>query len=61
MGEIADMYLDGTMDFETGEFNFDGDDGPGWPMTAAEAAAFQRTARTKHRRRLSLERSRSST
>jgi len=41
MGEIADMMLDGTMDPETGEFNFDGEDGPGWPMTAAEAAAWR--------------------
>lgn len=42
MGEIADMMLDGTMDPETGEFNFDGEDGPGWPMTGAEAAAWRR-------------------
>lgn len=40
MGEIADMMLDGTMDHETGEWNFDGEDGPGFPMTAAEAADF---------------------
>jgi len=42
MGEIADMMLDGTMDPETGEWNFDGEDGPGWSMTGAEAAAFKR-------------------
>lgn len=42
MGAIADMMLDGTMDCETGEWNFDGEDGPGWPMTSAEAAAFSR-------------------
>lgn len=42
MGEIADMMLDGTMDPETGEFNFDGEDGPGFPMTAAEADEFKR-------------------
>jgi hypothetical protein len=42
MGEIAEMMLDGTMDPETGEFNFDGFDGPGWPMTGAEAAAYKR-------------------
>lgn len=42
MGEIAEMMLDGTMDPETGEFNFDGEDGPGWPMTGAEAAAYRR-------------------
>lgn len=45
MGEIADMMLDGTMDPETGEFNFDGMDGPGWPMTGAEAAAYKRDRR----------------
>jgi hypothetical protein len=42
MGEIADMMLDGTMDCETGEWNFDGEDGPGFPMTGAEAAQFKR-------------------
>lgn len=42
MGDIADMMLDGTMDPETGEFNFDGEDGPGFPMTGAEAAAYDR-------------------
>lgn len=42
MGEIADMMLDGTMDPETGEWNFDGEDGPGFPMTGAEAAEFKR-------------------
>jgi hypothetical protein len=42
MGEIAEMMLDGTMDPETGEWNFDGEDGPGWPMTGAEAAAYKR-------------------
>lgn len=42
MGEIADMMLDGTMDFETGEWNFDGEDGPGFPMTGAQARAFKR-------------------
>ena len=41
MGEIAEMMLDGTMDPETGEFNFDGEDGPGWPMTGAQAADFR--------------------
>lgn len=41
MGEIAEMMLDGTMDPETGEFNFNGEDGPGWPMTAAEAAEYR--------------------
>lgn len=40
MGEIADMMLDGTMDPETGEWNFGGEDGPGWPMTGAEAAEY---------------------
>lgn len=45
MGEIADMMLDGTMDPETGEFNFDGEDGPGYPMTGAEAAEFRRATR----------------
>ena len=44
MGEIAEMMLDGTMDPETGEFNFDGADGPGWPMTRAEAAAYTHAA-----------------
>lgn len=39
MGEIADMMLDGTMDPETGEFNFDGEDGPGFPMTRAQVRA----------------------
>jgi hypothetical protein len=42
MGEIADMMLDGTMDSETGEWNFEGEDGPGFPMTGAEAAAYRR-------------------
>lgn len=41
MGEIAEMMLDGTMDWETGEWNFDGEDGPGFPMTGAEASAFR--------------------
>lgn len=41
MGEIAEMMLDGTMDWETGEWNFDGADGPGFPMTGAEARQFQ--------------------
>ena len=45
MGEIADMMLDGTMDCETGEWNFDGEDGPGWPMTGAEAAEYRRSMR----------------
>jgi hypothetical protein len=40
MGEIADMMLDGTMDSETGEWNFDGEDGPGFPMTGTEAANY---------------------
>lgn len=47
MGEIADMMLDGTMDSETGEWNFDGEDGPGWPMTGAEAAAYRRGFRPR--------------
>lgn len=51
MGEIADMMLDGTMDFETGEFNFDGSDGPGFPMTGADAARWKRDARTSRRER----------
>lgn len=42
-GDIAEMMLDGTMDPETGEWNFDGEDGPGFPMTGAEAAEFRRT------------------
>ena len=42
MGEIAEMMLDGTMDPETGEFNFDGEDGPGFPLTGAEAAEYRR-------------------
>jgi hypothetical protein len=45
MGEIADMMLDGTMDPETGEFNFDGENGPGFPMTGAEAEQFKRATR----------------
>lgn len=45
MGEIAEMMLDGTMDPETGEFNFEGEDGPGWPMTGAEAAEYSRVMR----------------
>jgi hypothetical protein len=48
MGEIADMMLDGTMDFETGEFNFDGEDGPGFPMTGAQAAAWNRDYGRRH-------------
>lgn len=51
MGEIADMMLDGTMDPETGEFNFDGYDGPGWPMTAAEARAYDRAGLSRRPRR----------
>lgn len=43
MGEIAEMMIDGTMDPETGEFNFDGEDGPGFPMTGAEAEEFKRS------------------
>lgn len=42
MGDIAEMMLDGTMDPETGEFNFDGEDGPGFPMTGEEARAWKR-------------------
>lgn len=42
MGEIAEMMLDGTMDPETGEWNFDGEDGPGFPMTGRQAAEYQR-------------------
>ena len=45
LGEIADMMLDGTMDCETGEWNFDGADGPGFPMTGAEAAQYRRDMR----------------
>ena len=45
MGEIAEMMLDGTMDPETGEWNFDGEDGPGFPMTGAEAAEWKRASR----------------
>ena len=41
MGEIAEMMLDGTMDFETGEWNFDGADGPGFPMTTSQAKAYR--------------------
>lgn len=48
MGEIADMMLDGTMDPETGEFNFGGEDGPGFPMTGAEARAARNTHRGAH-------------
>lgn len=44
MGEIADMMLDGTMDCETGEWNFDSEDGPGWPMTGRDAAIWKRRA-----------------
>lgn len=51
MGEIAEMMLDGTMDPETGEFNFDGQDGPGWPMTGAEAAAYRRAGPDRRSRR----------
>ncbi len=51
MGEIADMMLDGTMDCETGEWNFDGEDGPGWPMTGAEAAAYRRAMGHRPKRR----------
>lgn len=49
MGEIAEMMLDGTMDFETGEWNFDGLDGPGFPMTGAQAAEFRRQDRSRRR------------
>lgn len=42
MGEIAEMMLNGTMDPETGEWNFDGEDGPGFPMTGEQAAEFSR-------------------
>lgn len=45
MGEIAEMMLDGTMDFETGEFNFDGADGPGFPLTRAQAEPFRSEGR----------------
>jgi hypothetical protein len=45
MGEYAEMCLDGTMDPETGEFNFDGEDGPGFPMTGAQAAEYRRSTR----------------
>lgn len=50
-GDVAEMMLDGTMDPETGEFNFDGFDGPGWPMTGAEAAAYARATRGSRPRR----------
>lgn len=54
MGEIAEMMLDGTMDCETGEWNFDGEDGPGFPMTGDEAASYRRATgwrpRTPHHR-----------
>lgn len=49
MGEISDLMLSGAMDPETGEWNFDGEDGPGFPMTGAEAAAFKRATRWKSR------------
>jgi hypothetical protein len=51
MGEIADMMLDGTMDPETGEWNFDGEDGPGFPMTGAEAAEWKRLFGSPSQRR----------
>lgn len=41
MGESADMMLDGTMDPETGEFNFDGYDGPGFLLTGEQAARYR--------------------
>ncbi len=50
MGEIAEMMLDGTMDPETGEFNFDGEDGPGFPMTGAQARAWTRADRLAGRK-----------
>lgn len=50
MGEYAEMMLDGTCDPETGEFNFDGEDGPGWPMTSAEAAEYSGLVGGRHRR-----------
>lgn len=50
MGEIAEMMLDGTMDPETGEWNFDGEDGPGFPMTGAQAAEWKRTTRRREGR-----------
>ena len=51
MGEIADMMLDGTMDYETGEWNFEGADGPGFPMTGKEAAEFRRLSSPKPNRK----------
>jgi hypothetical protein len=45
MGEIAEMMLDGTMDCETGEWNFDGQDGPGFPMTGDQAAEYRKSTR----------------
>jgi hypothetical protein len=45
------MMLDGTMDPETGEWNFGGDDGPGWPMTGAEAAAYVRATGRRPKQR----------
>jgi len=51
MGEIAEMLLDGTMDFETGEWNFDGADGPGFPMTTSQAKAYRLGQRDFQERR----------
>lgn len=48
MGEIAEMMIDGTMD-ENGEFNFDGEDGPGFPLSAAEAEDYKRSTGWKSR------------
>lgn len=43
MGEVAEMMLDGTLDPETGEWNgFEDGEEPGFPMTGAEAARYQR-------------------
>lgn len=49
-GDVAEMMLDGTMDPETGEFNFDGEDGPGFPMTHAEAQAYRGKRSTAYQR-----------
>lgn len=44
MGEIADMMLDGTMCCETGEWNFEGEDGPGFPMSYGQAKKYREPA-----------------
>ena len=47
MGEIADMYLDGTLDSETGEFL---GEAVGYPRTAHDEQAEARSKRTRERR-----------